>query len=847
MNSLETEIMTRGFRYFACLALAVLAVVTEAFGQQPADPYKEALHYKFDRPRTAVMVIEAQIGTAKPEQLRTIEGKLIQILQSPEATADAKAWVCRQLRQAGSDRSVAAVAPLLADKELATVARLALQSIPGQKVDDALRAAIGKLQGDLLAGVLQTIGVRGDRQAVTLLAPLANDKDPAVAEAALFALGHIGGADVLRALKEARVPRGLQRALGHAILLCAERMAADGQKAEAAAACQAVYLYSDTKDIVIRTAALRAVALHDEPAGRQLLASAMKSDQRRLRSAAAKILCESCGKDTLTSVLAELPTLPTDAQTMILGTVADKAALPAVLKATKSEDRAIREAALGALARVGDASCVPLLLDFAASGQGPFGVAANQTAKPRQQALPPAKSPYVGAVAVVSVQSLRELRGAGVAEALIAAAQEGKPAERIAAVQALFARGHVEAVPVLLKVAESSDGDLQGNVCLALATLADQRDLPALVDLLVRAKEPWARTHAERAVLGTCLRIEDKNAAASVVANALTNPSIAVRQSVTYVLTRVPSVRSLEALRTAMKDSDSEVSDTAFRGLAAWPDAAAVADLSPIAHSDKSLRRRILALQGVIRLAGPAGKLPAPEALKLLTDAMSLAERPDEKKLALAALGDVKHQAAIDLAAKCLSDPALEVEAATAVVKIAKGLRATNPDAAAAAIQKVLDVCKSPAARQPAESAMIVLGGMINIAPQGKAASPDDLDKDGTAGDDQAGIDGDPATYWDEKDGQKLYRFVVTFKQSEKIAAISLMGYEHHQYAPKDFEVLCDGKSVKKVDNAQYDSNFLLLRLDETTCTSLELKITGYYGQSPAIRELGIYRAKAQK
>ena len=55
-------------------------------------------------------------------------------------------------------------------------------------------------------------------------------------------------------------------------------------------------------------------------------------------------------------------------------------------------------------------------------------------------------------------------------------------------------------------------------------------------------------------------------------------------------------------------------------------------------------------------------------------------------------------------------------------------------------------------------------------------------------------------------------------------------GYGHHNYAPKDFEVLCDGRVVKKVENAQYDDNFLLLRLDEATCTSVDLKITGYHG-----------------
>ncbi len=83
---------------------------------------------------------------------------------------------------------------------------------------------------------------------------------------------------------------------------------------------------------------------------------------------------------------------------------------------------------------------------------------------------------------------------------------------------------------------------------------------------------------------------------------------------------------------------------------------------------------------------------------------------------------------------------------------------------------------------------------------------------------------------------------MVTFKQPETIAAISIMGYEHHQFAPKDFEILCDGKAVKKIENAQYEDNLLVVQLDEVTCTTVELKITGYYGHSPAIRELGLYR-----
>ena len=165
-----------------CTILAILTIAPCVFGQDLPAPYSEVLTYEFSGPRTATIAIEAEIRAATPEELRAIETKLLTILASPDATTACKDWVCRQLRQAGSERSVPALVPLVADKDLATVARWALQSIPSLKVDEALRDAVCQVQGDLLVGVVCTIGARRDSRAVPLLAPLASDKDPAVAE-----------------------------------------------------------------------------------------------------------------------------------------------------------------------------------------------------------------------------------------------------------------------------------------------------------------------------------------------------------------------------------------------------------------------------------------------------------------------------------------------------------------------------------------------------------------------------------------------------------------------------------------------------------------------------------------
>jgi hypothetical protein len=127
-----------------------------------------------------------------------------------------------------------------------------------------------------------------------------------------------------------------------------------------------------------------------------------------------------------------------------------------------------------------------------------------------------------------------------------------------------------------------------------------------------------------------------------------------------------------------------------------------------------------------------------------------------------------------------------------------------------------------------------------NIAGRGSASSPDGWEKDGSASGDAAAIDGNPDTFWDEEDGKPLYRLRIDFSSTVKIVGIRILGFEHHNFAPKDFDVCCDDAVVKEVRGATYENNRLRLMLPVSQGRSVELKITGYYGGSPAIRELEI-------
>jgi len=117
--------------------------------------------------------------------------RLMAILEDPDATVFAKAKACQRLAVVGNHFTVGAIAPLLADPQLAHYARFALEPAPAPAADQALREAAGRLKGRLLVGVINSIGMRRDPEAIPLLGRLVNDADPEVARAAVEALARI--------------------------------------------------------------------------------------------------------------------------------------------------------------------------------------------------------------------------------------------------------------------------------------------------------------------------------------------------------------------------------------------------------------------------------------------------------------------------------------------------------------------------------------------------------------------------------------------------------------------------------------------------------------------------------
>jgi len=178
----------------------------------------------------ALVLIAAASAAAAEKVSAAKEKELLAILRSDAPKAD-KAIACKRLAIDGSSEAVPELAKLLPDAELSSWARIALEAIPGHEADEALRNAAGSLEGRLLVGTINSIGVRRDAAAVDLLSKRLKDKDAEVASAAAVALGHIGSSQAVKVLGSslAMEPMKVRSAVAEGCVLCAEQLHSQGK------------------------------------------------------------------------------------------------------------------------------------------------------------------------------------------------------------------------------------------------------------------------------------------------------------------------------------------------------------------------------------------------------------------------------------------------------------------------------------------------------------------------------------------------------------------------------------------------------------------------------------------
>jgi len=185
------------------------------------------------RPLLSTLVLLGLTGAA-PAAEQPTEASQLAVLSSKASVHD-KAVACQKLAVVGGPKSVPALAALLDQEHLAAYARSGLENIDDPSAEEALLNALPKLNGLVLAGAVNSLGVRRDPAAVPALQKLALDPKSGAATEALASLGMIGTIEAAKTIREvvANGPADLRVPAAHAALVAAGRLAAAGKAAPA--------------------------------------------------------------------------------------------------------------------------------------------------------------------------------------------------------------------------------------------------------------------------------------------------------------------------------------------------------------------------------------------------------------------------------------------------------------------------------------------------------------------------------------------------------------------------------------------------------------------------------------
>jgi HEAT repeat protein len=186
-----------------------------------------------------------------------LEHRLLAALKN-EISRDARDYLCRKLANVGTAAAVPVLAALLESEQSSHMARFALERIPAPEAAQALRQALGRVNGNLKIGVISSLGGRRDVAAVGALAGLLRENDAAIARAAAMALGAIGSVEAATALTAfLATGAGDKRPTVDALLACGEALLAGNRKAEALSIYKS--LAGEKQPRLVRLAATRGI------------------------------------------------------------------------------------------------------------------------------------------------------------------------------------------------------------------------------------------------------------------------------------------------------------------------------------------------------------------------------------------------------------------------------------------------------------------------------------------------------------------------------------------------------------------------------------------------------------
>ncbi|MCP4170933.1 MAG: hypothetical protein GY758_09205 [Fuerstiella sp.] len=621
----------------------------------------------------AVLLLFLMLPSAAPAQqplpAEGDESQLLTVLNSDAELFD-KAKACQRLAIIGTSKSVPVVAKLLADANLSHYARFALESNPGSEVDQAFRQALGEVKGRQLVGVINSVAVRKDAQAVDALVGLASSDDDEVAAAAVSALGMLATPESIIAVQQALSGRSsLRMTAADACLTAADRLLTEGKNADALKVLSSLRSAGLPKfiNVASRFGEIRSGSRNVN----DLMNSYLNDDDPALFRIGLELAHNLTDSDTTGQLVEQLDSLSPVRRILVmhvLGNRGDVSALPTVIEASSSDDANMKIAAVRVLGTLGDGSVVPILL---------------QTAVSADEAL-----------ATTARESLALLGGDDVDVQLAKRLENSDGQERLVLVDVAGRRGISSVIPLLLKYVSADDPELRNSAIDGLGMTVGLKEYPQLVDRMLAMGSSASVGPMKEALRKASQRMGNRAAASKVLLDRTAGASAAAQIELMGLLVYVGGEQALTGVRVAAEGNTDSAADAATQALGKWLTPAAAPVLLDLAKTGNP-KYRVRCLRGYIRIIRQFG-LRAGQRLQMSKLAFAAATRDEERKLVLDTLTRFPLTQGLKMITPHLKKTSpLREEACKAAVTIGEKIVGTDPKSVAAAVARVVTVTKN--------------------------------------------------------------------------------------------------------------------------------------------------------
>ncbi len=491
------------------------------------------------------------------------KAKLEALLKDPATTPFGKKAILRAMLATGAPTDLAPVTACLALPETRDWAATLLAGTPGKTASRALTQTLADADTGLRCTLINALAIRKESAAVI---PYAADRDLAVAQASLAALGRIGDEEALNALAKSAAP-ALEDTRQSALAACIGTLAASGKARDAARAAKP-YFADTATPAPLRAAAAKALLLADD----DFFAVAMKDACPMVRQT---VIRAADGVSVKTLAAALKTAIPTDqaALTAKLAARDAKDCADDVAALLKSDQEAVVREAMLALVKIGNADQVPALFELTAR-EGNIGRAANE--------------------------ALNDLRAPGTSQALIALAAND-PALQKKVLNILGERSEAALVPRFETFLKSEQAEVRKETWKALGKTADDKTFAHLVSWLPLVRDAEVN-QAESAIRAAAKNVEPA-ARVSAITAAWAKAGASSKKTLANLMAGYSDPAFLAPLTGALSDADKGLRETALRTLADWPSMEPYVSLKDAVTTQTDAGLKNVALRAALKLA----------------------------------------------------------------------------------------------------------------------------------------------------------------------------------------------------------------------------------------------------